>query len=203
MPLIDCPRCRQSFEVTVESFGTWIECPSCGMGFGAPSPPPVRNAGQPMREIVHVPIVLTSAPSNRRGLLWALLGAVAVVVVIVVVAESVHGPIHGPDDSWTHQDLINHLRSNGLKFGARPYSTGGLLGGPSMFFFRPGKEWEAKTLPLTDFLGSWDGIVLVELMKSNDVAREKAGVMGTGGFAWGRFLFRGDPAFLSEIRQHL
>lgn len=86
--------------------------------------------------------------------------------------------------SWSHTEMIQHLKGKGLKFEAKPTHRGGFWG-PMMIFEFNGDE------------------VYVQVRKSAQEAKDAASTGGERGFAWGRFIFAGEPKHLAEFKKAL
>ena len=80
--------------------------------------------------------------------------------------------------------MIQHLKGKGLKFEAKPTHRGG-FGRPAMLFEFNGDE------------------VYVQVRKSAQEAKDAASIGGEKGFAWGRFIFGGEPNRLAEFKKAL
>jgi hypothetical protein len=106
-------------------------------------------------------------------------------------------------EAWSHKDLLAHLASRGLSLvtdGARR----GLAHGPAMYFGKKGSVPSHVLLdgvPVTS--SHYKGIAYVQQRKSAREAKDEAGILGDNAFAWHRFLFAGDPAFLKELQKAL
>lgn len=91
-------------------------------------------------------------------------------------------------DSWTHRELIAHLKAKGLQFEAKPSIAFGIYGGTSMEFFFASDAGENGTVVL--------------LLKDRQTAREVGGARPDG-YVWGRFFFAGKKENLDAIRRAL
>ena len=98
-------------------------------------------------------------------------------------------------DSWTHKELLDHLRSRGLRFQAEPRNSF------SMYLFQPHSKQQGYPDEYIQAHGLGKGTVQVSKIMSEQTARDAAGVYGENAFAWKQFLFSGDPAFIREIRK--
>ena len=111
-------------------------------------------------------------------------------------------------DTWTHRELIAHLKARGLPLISRVATIGGAHG-PAMWVAKQsGNAIRDDKMYLEMGAGDssppvvLDGVVYVQKMKAADSARDEAGTT-TSGFSWGRFLFLGDSDLLREIRKRL
>jgi hypothetical protein len=87
-------------------------------------------------------------------------------------------------DTWSHAEMIGHLRAKGLRFKAKETHLGA--------FFGPAMELE--------FAGD---NVYVQVRKTAQDAKDHASPKGEKAFAWGRFFFEGEPKRLAQIEQAL
>lgn len=89
-----------------------------------------------------------------------------------------------PGAGWTHKELLEHLESRGLKVEVVERVSFG-INGPYVRCRLDGHRGRTADITLTG---------------SDAEAREKAAVEGGEAFAWGRFLFDGEPEQLKKIR---
>lgn len=97
------------------------------------------------------------------------------------------GGVGGPSaaregDSWTHKELLAHLKAKGLEFREGRSGTGDREERPFVYIF-------------------WDGgKVRINLEESPQIARDKAGVEPEISIAWGRFFMTGTKESLAKVR---
>ena len=151
-------------------------------------------------------------------------GVLAVAVGLVAAAAGMTGPgrrdvggvasarvgVFGPSPSgegvtWNHKEFFDHMGSNGLRLKVKPKSSGGLVGGPSMFASLPAVELESFDPDSLSFFISQqhDDLIVVEKLASPQRAKDEAGLYGDRGWSWGCFVVRGDPKLIASIRQRL
>jgi hypothetical protein len=123
---------------------------------------------------------------------------------IKVAAKSISEDEEG--QKWSHKELIGYLKDKGLKFtsfstsrgaahGPAMYFTTGNLIGPGMddvFDIHGGTKNTTKD-------GSWGLTVYVQKRVSLEEAKDRAGVLGSSGISWGRFIVAGDRELLQPI----
>src|SRR6266446_3263043 len=83
--------------------------------------------------------------------------------------------------TWSHPELINFLKNNGLAFTAENTTDGSLKGIPMYFLFEDGRR------------------VFVRLQQTTQDAKDYAGNKGLEAFSWNRFYFTGPPDLLTKI----
>jgi hypothetical protein len=109
-----------------------------------------------------------------------------------------------PPESWTHQELLDHINRKGKLYAMCPASRGGPDRGPASYLVdltMENAELVGSSLAaMTYRYGDW-GVIRVELRKTAADAREAAGAGGA--FSWGRFLFDGPPEDLERVRAAL
>ncbi len=211
-----CPLCNGAWPVPEGVAGRTGVCGHCGRQVllppWAPPSPPEPEAPPP------APLAAPLSPRVMRliaaGVLLALLGGGGVVAwnvwrgrpVILggsgVTSEAAHAPPKAPagtpGEAWTHEELIAHLRKQGLRFDARATDYGSLLG-PAMFFSERGEVTEAQAATLgKSNLPS--GYAFVQRRKTDDEARAACAKTPGRCFAWGRYYVTGDAAFVDRIK---
>lgn len=153
--------------------------------------------------------------ARRRLILFGAGGAVLLVVCVVVAvaatlrnrdrggavagagmaAPGLFGPSASSEgEKWNHADLHAHLTRAGLKLDMKPVHAGGILGGPTVYFYGPQTKAESNDQgPYIDDafkLQGFSDIVLVQLHETPRKASDEAGIHGARGWSWGRFAFR-------------
>jgi hypothetical protein len=113
--------------------------------------------------------------------------------------------------AWSHRELVQYLRQCGLRFDTHPIKATR----PAMTFdFTTATEGNDSDVMTAWRDSAWRELnadelpvikeeVLVMILGSATEAKDKAGLWGDRGFAWGRFAFRGKPDHLRRIKEAL
>jgi hypothetical protein len=191
-----CPRCETAYEVPDAAAGKKSNCRKCGQRLKVPGTPPINQTvlglpfdappaapAKPSQPSVPVTPPPAAGGGGRKIGQWLFIGggALAVVVLVcaglvglVVVRPLLSGPSASREgNTWTHDELLDHLKKRGVDHTVFDAHGGTPLAVPTVHIIVDGR------------------IVRVSLEKSNREAREVAGLGGKQGFAWGRFAFVG------------
>lgn len=231
MSLISCPGCARQIDLPNDEMGLLVECSECGERFRPPldeSDELPAVAYSPSRKPALIACAATAAfagvflivalnsgketakppgpspgPVARAPEQARLATQRAEPPPAAPVPSPDPKPPKGAVQDWSHKELIAHLRSKGLQLEADAAETGS-ANGPAMYFFPPGKQHVRRILdgPGAGVAAYWVDVAYVQKRKSAEEAKDRAGVLEEG-FAWGRFVFMGDPLFLDKIRRAL
>lgn len=106
------------------------------------------------------------------------------------------------DDSWTHKELIAYLDSKGLKY-RRYNGTWGTFWGPAVFLVVKDSDVPDDGSSVAHLFLHDPNVIYCQLRKSEQDARDEAGIHLDKAYSAGRFLFRGHPAELDKIKAAL
>jgi len=177
MALIDCKECGHS--VSTEA----AACPSCGAPLRLT---PVNGSTGSDEGDQSQPTIQQGAASDDLNKSWspgssASSNAVLLIVMLALIGGGFYFFVEGDSwwkgDDWSHDDLIQHLKSKDFHFVAEETIVGALLGPGMLFKFG-------------------DDEVFVHRAVTVRVAKDHA--LEHGGFAWKRFTFFGGGERLME-----
>jgi hypothetical protein len=212
----DCPVCGKRLKAPDEGAGRKGRC-SCGSVFVIPRP---GNSGRV--EVTDPDADLEPMLRRRRRrkaggpgrrVLFGALGVVTMVACVWLIVRLLGGDgslgrggsalPSSPPESWTHQELLDHINRKGKKYVMHPTNRG-VMAGPAALLVSPNHEhaWSGETIDALYGAGD-DPVVYVQLRKTAQEARDAAGPEGSGAYAWGRFLFYGKPTELNKVRTAL
>ncbi|VTT98883.1 ---NA--- : [Gemmataceae bacterium] len=213
MPFVTCPDCGRESTAPRELLGLEWDCPKCGTAFivrddDAPVPLPRRkrrrthNTGR--WALLLVLLLATVAAAAWAGVRWSRPrvqhGDTSGVGPSTTPPSGPGLPLldfsgDGPD--WTYREMLDHLRSRGLKVNLGHYRSG-------QFFLLSGGDVDVHSASVhLDEHVRLPGVVTFEKTASAKVARESAGQYESGTFAWGRWVFFGNEATLDKFRMAL
>lgn len=228
MPTVPCPHCQAPLRLPDEVIGRKVKCPKCQELFTSTAPAAAVVAEEPAVETDEesaVEIDESEQPRKRRKGKrkeaagrgpWVAIAAVVVIALVIgigyggywimqkrAISEAIAG------EEWSHEELLPYLTKQGIGYNSAASGKGRLESRPAVYLFRPNLDQlrtKAVTLdqsPLQGKLPPMSGTVFIQRMKSAQEARDRSQGLGNQAFAWGRFWFVGDPAFLDEIRSRL
>lgn len=169
----------------------------------------------------------TEMPPRSMTPVWAMFGSIGVIAVIgafIALATSGGSPApSGPgksaeaaqpappkksQTSWTHQELVDHLNRGGTVVNRieAPAPKGSVA-----IWLVWGVKFDNRHAAVIQMAesGTWEPIyrrgcriIYCQKHPTEEAARDEAGASDRC-FAWGRFTFRGDPAFVFWIKAAL
>lgn len=104
-------------------------------------------------------------------------------------------------DEWTHKELLEHLNKKGLKLRAVPTIYKSAYGRP-VFFVTESSHVKTDEDAIAAYEKKSGELVYCRLQKTPQEARDEIGVAGRG-FAYGRFIFLGEPPLYDRVRSAL